>query len=129
MNYSELHKDRLARLEKLARSMDTKWKLPVLNIGVGWDTVIGLIPGIGDTATACISAYIVREAHILGVPLLTKIHMVWNIIVDWFVGLIPFLGDILDIGWKANRKNVDLIQKHVAKKINTDHSDHMFQHS
>ncbi len=120
MNYSELHKERLARLEKLARSMDTKWTLPVVNIGVGWDTVIGLIPGIGDTATACISAYVVREAHILGVPFLTKARMVWNIIVDWFVGLIPLLGDILDIGWKANRKNVDLIQKYVATRVEAE---------
>lgn len=105
--------ERLQRLDKLSKSLDTKWN--VMGVNVGWDTVIGLIPGIGDTVTSCISAYIVREAHLLGVPFLTKCRMVWNIVIDWIVGLVPVIGDLLDIGWKANRRNVKLIMAHAQK--------------
>ena len=104
--------ERLYKLERLADAMDTKWELPIGGIRVGYDSLIGLIPGIGDTITSLISMYIIREAHMLGVPHLVKLRMGWNIFIDWLIGLIPLLGDVLDIGWKANRKNVELVKKH-----------------
>jgi len=64
--------DRIDKLDKLANAMDTNWKLPFTEIRVGWDTLIGLIPGVGDTLTSLVSAYIIREAHQLGVPTWVK---------------------------------------------------------
>jgi hypothetical protein len=104
--------DRIDKLDKLANAMDTNWKLPFTEIRVGWDTLIGLIPGVGDTLTSLVSAYIIREAHQLGVPAWVKWRMGWNMFVDWLIGMIPLLGDIFDIGWKANKRNVELIKKY-----------------
>lgn len=104
---------RLQRLSKLADAMDTKWRL--FGVPIGWDTIIGLIPGIGDTVTSIISVYILREGHQLGVPWWVKLRMGWNIFLDWLIGLVPLLGDILDIGWKANSKNVALIKRHARR--------------
>lgn len=103
---------RMADLDKLAMWLDSKWRLPGTQIYVGYDTLIGLIPGIGDTITTLISAYIIRQADLLGVPGWIKWRMAWNVAVDWFIGIIPLVGDIFDIGWKANIKNVELIKRH-----------------
>ncbi len=105
-------KERLDKLDKLANAMDANWKLPFTDIRVGWDSLIGLIPGVGDTLTSLISAHIIREAHQMGVPGWVKWRMGWNILVDWLIGLVPLVGDIFDVGWKANKRNVELIKKH-----------------
>ena len=107
-----ISKERLARLDKLANAMDSNWKLPFTDIRVGWDTLIGLIPGVGDTLTSLVSAYIIREAHQMGVPSWIKWRMGWNMFIDWLIGLVPLLGDIFDVGWKANKRNVELIKKY-----------------
>lgn len=106
---------RLQRLTKLADAMDTKWRL--FGVPIGWDTIIGLIPGIGDTLTSIISVYILREGHRLGVPWWVKLRMGWNIFLDWLIGLVPLLGDLMDIGWKANSKNVALIKRHARRDV------------
>lgn len=108
--------DRLRRVEKLAGWLDAKWSLPGTDMRIGLDGIIGLIPGIGDSIGAVISSYIIYEAHQLGVPLHIKIRMLWNVFVDWLVGLIPLVGDLFDIGWKANLKNVNLLREYLAKR-------------
>jgi Domain of unknown function (DUF4112) len=115
-DYHHLHKDRLERLERLASLMDTRWTLPIVNIGIGWDSIIGMLPIVGDTATSCMSAYIIHQAHLLGVPFGTKARMVLNILIDWCGGSLPFLGDVFDIAWKSNRKNMALVKAHVSKQ-------------
>jgi hypothetical protein len=103
---------RIDQLDRLADIMDSQFSIPGTSIRFGWDTIIGLIPGIGDTITSLVSAYIIREAKQMRVPN----HVLWlmgfNIFLDWIIGSIPILGDILDIGWKANRRNITLIRKH-----------------
>lgn len=103
---------KLQRLDQLASAMDTQWRLPLLNIRLGWDTILGLLPGIGDTISSLISVYILKEGHQLGVPFWVKAIMLWNIFIDWLIGLVPLVGDLFDVGWKANTRNVRLIQKH-----------------
>lgn len=103
---------RLARLETLAAAMDSQWRLPLIGTRLGWDSVLGLLPGIGDTISSLISVYILKEGHALRVPFWVKLLMLWNIFVDWLIGLIPLAGDLFDIGWKANSRNVRLIGKH-----------------
>ena len=88
---------KLSDLESLAHSMDAQWVIPIINIRMGWDTIIGIIPGIGDTISAAISAYIIHQAHQLGIPFWVKFRMVLNIIIDWFIGVFPLIGDLLDI--------------------------------
>lgn len=105
----------LRRLDWLADLMDTRFRIPGTNIPIGLDAIIGFIPGIGDTLTLGVSAYILHRAR-PHVPPTIMARMIWNIFVDWALGIIPFFGDVFDIGWKANRKNMNMIKAHVLTK-------------
>lgn len=93
--------------------MDNKLVIPGTNIRLGLDSIIGLIPGIGDTISLAVSGYIIHKARQTGVHPILLSRMVWNVLVDWLVGIVPFFGDIFDVGWKANRRNVDLLKEHL----------------
>jgi hypothetical protein len=100
------------RLELLARLMDSAFHIPGLGIRFGLDALIGLIPGFGDTATSLISLYILNAANRYGVPRVMLARMALNIAIDFVVGSIPFVGDIFDVYWKANQKNVALLRRY-----------------
>jgi hypothetical protein len=105
---------RLDRLDDLARNMDSRFRVPGTNIRFGWDAVLGLVPGIGDIATLGPAGYIWLEGHRMGVSNGVKGRMAVNIALDWAVGSVPLVGDILDVGLKANRRNVALLRDHLA---------------
>lgn len=115
----------LLKLEQLADLMDNRFTLPGTDIRIGLDGLLGLIPGIGDTLSMAVSGYIIHKAREAGMhPLLTS-RMVWNVFIDWLIGLVPFFGDIFDIGWKANRKNIALLKEHLkARSYETAKSGH-----
>jgi hypothetical protein len=112
-----LHADEAAirRLERLAYWLDDRYRLPGTGIRVGLDGIIGLIPGIGDAAGGLLSAYIIYEARRLGVPNSVLVGMLGNFAVDFVVGAVPVFGDIFDIGWKANRRNVRMLLRHLER--------------
>lgn len=114
---------RLRRVQLIARLMDDAIKLPGTNYRVGWDSIIGLVPGIGDAATACISAWLVYEARQLGLPKWKIARMLSNIGVDTVVGAIPLLGDVFDVAFKANRKNARIIHEHFGRSADLDPPD------
>ena len=97
----------------LARLMDNLFTIPGTGIRFGLDAILGLFPGIGDTATSLVSIYILNAASQRGVPRVTLIRMAGNIALDFVVGTVPFVGDLFDVTWKANSKNVDLLQRHL----------------
>lgn len=103
-------------LEVLADWMDSKFTIPGTQIRFGLDSLIGLAPGIGDTLGLAVSAYIYGRARQHDLPLHLRTAMLKNIGIDWVIGLIPFAGDIFDVGWKANRRNVALLKKHLDNK-------------
>lgn len=78
--------------------------------------MLGLLPGIGDTITTVLSSWILYQAHQMGVPLYLKLKMAKNIFIDWLVGLIPLVGDIFDIGWKANMRNSTLLLHYIEEQ-------------
>lgn len=100
-------------LDWLADLMDSSLIIPGTSIKLGLDSLIGLIPGIGDTVTMGVSAYIVHRAHKHGAPPVLLARMSWNVFIDWLIGIIPFFGDIFDASFKANRKNVNLLKEHL----------------
>ncbi len=102
----------LERLENLADTMDMAFRLPVIGMRIGWDSILGLIPGIGDTIALAPGLYIIGKAHGMGAPAHITGRMAVNSAIDYVIGTIPFLGDIFDIGFKANRKNVALLRRH-----------------
>ncbi len=108
----------IKELEILADWMDSKFIVPGTNHRFGLDSLVGLIPGIGDTVGLLVSGYIFHKATRHNLPHHLKAVMLWNIFIDWLIGIVPFAGDIFDIGWKANRRNVDLLKKHLAKRTN-----------
>jgi len=105
---------RVERLQRLARLWDSAFRIPGTQVRVGLDPLVGLIPGLGDAAGALVSAYIVLEAARFDVPGSTLLRMLANVAIDAVVGTIPVIGDIFDVGWKANLKNVALIEHHLA---------------
>ncbi|WP_411906844.1 DUF4112 domain-containing protein [Rhizobium mayense] len=114
--------DRLARLRRmrgLARLMDTALRIPGTRYSFGADSIIGLVPVVGDFAGAAISLYIVNEARRLGVPSDKLLKMLANIGFDAAAGSIPLVGDLFDVYFKSNRRNLDLILQHFG----LDHSD------
>jgi hypothetical protein len=102
--------DRIARIDALATLLDTAFVLPGTNVRFGLDALIGLAPGIGDVITTAMSLYIVHEAHQLGAPRHLVFRMLANVALDGIVGAVPVVGDAFDVMWRANRRNVRLLQ-------------------
>lgn len=100
---------RKARLVALAKLMDNAFEVPGLGVRFGLDGLIGLLPGAGDAISAAISLYIVYEAKRLGATRGQLARMVGNILIDTAVGAIPVLGDLVDIGFKANVRNLRIM--------------------
>ena len=91
--------------------MDDMFRVPVLGWRFGLDALIGLIPGFGDTATSLVSFYILAAAVRYRVPKITLLRMGLNIGLDYVVGSLPVVGDVLDAWWKSNHKNLDLLKR------------------
>ena len=108
--------ERIARLDALASLLDTAFFIPGTNIRFGVDALIGLVPGIGDAVTTAMSLYIVHEARELGVPRHLVVRMLMNVALDSVVGAVPLLGDAFDVMWRANRRNMALLQKHLDRE-------------
>ena len=91
--------------------MDDMFRVPVLGWRFGLDALIGLVPGLGDTSTALVSFYILAAAVRYRVPKITMLRMALNVVIDYLLGLVPFVGDFADAWWKSNRKNLELLRK------------------
>ena len=100
-------------LDILADWLDAKFRVPGLGIRFGLDALLGLLPGVGDAASALASLYILSTASRAGVSRATVARMALNIGLDAVVGAIPLLGDLFDVYWKANQRNVALLQRHL----------------
>jgi hypothetical protein len=108
--------DTMRRLNKFAELLDDRYRIPGTNYRVGIDGLIGMVPGIGDTASALLASYVVFEAYRLKVPPSLLVRMAGNIGMDWAIGSIPIAGDLFDFAFKANRKNVRLLLEHLRSR-------------
>ena len=106
----------LRRVEQLAYWLDDRYRLPGTRFRIGLDGLVGLIPGVGDAVTSTLTAYIIYEAWRLGVPTSMLARMLANLGIDSVVGIVPVVGDLLDIGYKANRRNLRLLHRHLAER-------------
>jgi hypothetical protein len=98
----------------LARFLDSSIAIPGTNFRFGFDAVVGLVPVVGDVIGGVLSGYIIVQAARARVPVLTLARMLGNIGIDTVVGAVPALGDVFDVAWKANMKNVALLERHMA---------------
>ena len=113
-------------LDLLSRVLDTWFRIPGTNIRFGLDGIIGFVPGVGDFLAGAASCIIVLAAFFRGVPLVTIARMVVNLVIEVGVGLVPVLGNLFDIGWRANRRNYHLLEGSLAATPRNTAKDWMF---
>ena len=101
----------LDRLRTLAHWLDDGIRIPGTPIRFGADAIMDVVPIVGDFAGAGISAWIVLRAARLGASRATLLRMLYNVGVDALVGIVPALGVLFDAAWKANLKNVALLER------------------
>lgn len=106
----------LSNAGRLAWLLDNQFQIPGTSIRVGLDGLLGLVPGIGDTLASCLSLFILSEAIQRKVRRTTIAKMAGNIALDWVIGLVPLLGDVFDIVYKANMRNVALLEADLAAR-------------
>jgi Domain of unknown function (DUF4112) len=109
-------RDVMERLDRLSILLDSVLIIPGTNIRLGADALIGLVPGIGDTITTALSAYLVYEAYRLGAPSHLVARMIANVALDGVVGAVPVAGDVLDVFWRANRRNMRLLRQWLERE-------------
>src|SRR5688572_24352191 len=113
-------------LENLSHYLDGLFRIPGTGWRFGLDSIIGLIPNVGDTLTSFASFYILFAGVRYGVPKITLLRMAFNIGLDYIVGAIPFLGDAFDFFWKSNKQNMDLIRTRASGHGKGKTSDYIF---
>ena len=111
--------DPLARARALTRLLDSAARVPGTSMRFGLDPILGLMPGLGDVAGAAVSGYVVLLASRLGAPTTVIVRMLGNVVVDTVGGTVPVLGDLFDAGWKANTRNLALLERHLGQPEST----------
>lgn len=110
----------LARVERIATLLDSRFTIPGTRIRFGLDSVVGLIPGVGDTAMLIPSLWIMAVAHKHGVRKRTIAKMGWYAGIDYVVGSVPVLGDLFDLFYKSHRKNAALLREALTAPAGPD---------
>jgi hypothetical protein len=117
---------RLAGLRRIAELLDNAFLVPGTSYRVGIDPIIGLLPGIGDLVSPLFTIGMLLQARQLGVPKVIQIRMLINAAIDALVGSVPIVGDLFDFAWKANDKNLTLLELHAREERRGSASDYAF---
>ena len=112
-NLSPAQLEKVKRLRLFAQLLDEALPIPGTNYRIGLDGLIGLIPVVGDLITAALALHIITESASLGVPKTILLKMAFNVGVDLLGGAVPLAGDAFDVLWKANKKNLALLEEHL----------------
>ena len=104
---------RIVQARAIAKMLDTAIRIPGTGIRFGLDAILGIVPGLGDTAGAIFSGYLILLGSRMGLPREVITRMVANVAVDTIVGGIPVLGDLFDVAWKSNTRNLKLLEQSV----------------
>lgn len=107
----------IKQARQLANLMDKAITIPIIQQKIGLDPILGVIPVAGDTVALIISLYPVWVAFELGLPKKLLVTMILNILIDYVMGLIPVMGEIADALWRANSRNVDLLELAYAEMM------------
>ena len=118
--------ERMERLRRLGYLLDNAIPIPGTPFRIGWETIVGLVPGIGDLVGGGFSAWIILQAARMGAPSSLLARMGWNLLVDLAVGAVPLLGDLFDAGFKANMRNLALLEQHVQGPVTSRRASRRF---
>jgi hypothetical protein len=116
----------IEKLDRFVRVLDDLIRIPILNIRIGLDPILGLIPWAGDTMSAAFSIYLMGSAIYFGLPKVVILRMALNVAFDYLIGLIPFLGDATDFFFKANRRNLKLMREYAQERRQPGFGDYLF---
>lgn len=117
---------RFDQLRRLSYLLDSAFRIPGTNIRFGWDPIVGLIPGIGDLSSPLFAGLLLVQALHMRVPRVVMGRMLINAGVDAMLGFVPVLGNIVDIGWKANARNMALLERHAEPGVAPHRADVLF---
>jgi hypothetical protein len=115
----------IRRLDRIASLLDDFIRIPVLNIRIGLDPILGMLPWAGDTVTAIFSLYLIGSAIQYQLPKVVILRMGMNVAFDYLIGLIPVVGDASDFFIKSNRWNLNLLRKHARARRRPSPSDYL----
>ncbi|MFK8111884.1 MAG: DUF4112 domain-containing protein [Rubripirellula sp.] len=105
------------KVDRLASFMDDFFCIPGTNIRVGWDSILGWFPGVGDVITLSSQPYLLVQALRIGVRKRVYAKMIVNALIDFTIGMIPGIGDLFDIFWKSNRRNANLLKEEIERRL------------
>ena len=120
------HRQRIAQLRQLQRLLDKAFRIPGTNIRFGWDPIAGLVPWAGDALTALLSCAFLIQAFRMRLPRVVQLRMLLNIAIDLVFGALPVIGDVTDLFWRANTRNLALLELHAAEPQPARLSDWLF---
>jgi hypothetical protein len=110
----------LTYLRALTQLFDQAFAIPGTKWRFGLDALFGLVPGLGDIAGALVAVYAMRVARKLNAPPAIQLHMLSNIALDALIGMVPIVGDLFDFAFKAQTRNLALLEAHVATPKKTE---------
>lgn len=116
----------LEALRRWAYLLDAAFRVPGTNFRFGVDALIGLIPGLGDLSALVFAVVILVTSFKMHVPAVVRARMVLNAALDMLLGLIPVAGDLADVAWKANLKNITLLERHAQPGVPPSRGDYIF---
>lgn len=123
---SDAQREQRERLAVLAWLLDSSIPIPGTRLTVGLDALIGLLPFVGDLLGVLLSSYILAEANRMGVGRRILVRMAFNVAIDGVVGIVPLFGDVFDAAWKANQKNVKLLNAWAERPHRTRRASGLF---
>lgn len=117
----------LDALRRWAVLLDSAFRVPGTNIRFGLESIVGLVPGFGDVASPIYTGALLVEGVRRRLPPVVQARMVVNAAIDMLIGLVPLLGDLADVAWKANLRNLALLERHAARPgVPPMRSDYVF---
>ena len=117
---------RVQLLRRVARTLDSAVPVPGTSFRFGLDPILGLIPGVGDLVSPLFTLGILFQARDLGIPRVVQLRMIFNVAIDVLTGFVPLIGDLFDFAWKANNRNMALLERHLYEEHGPSRSDWAF---
>jgi hypothetical protein len=116
----------LDALRKIAQLLDSAFVVPGTSYRVGLDPILGLVPGLGDLVSPLFTIGILWQARELAIPRVVLLRMILNVAIDSLLGAVPVVGDLFDFAWKANNRNIALVERHAQEERTASPGDWLF---
>jgi hypothetical protein len=116
----------LAALRKWSVLLDSAFRVPGTNMTFGLDPILGLVPGLGDLTTPLFAALLLLHGVRMRIPRIVQVRMLFNAVIDLLIGFVPVVGDLFDFAWKANVRNLALLERHAHPESQATRGDWIF---